>query len=94
MFPGYGLPGQGIADMLNRQLRQIELLELLALGAEFQFRLAGTVTAAWAGPDRAAERADAVTVTPHEGQGWGTLAAALEARATGSSAGGLMAWTL
>ena len=47
----------GIADMLGRQLRQIELLELLALGAEFQFRLAATVTAAWAEQDRAAERA-------------------------------------
>lgn len=178
MLPRHGLPGQGMEDVLKRRLRQIELLELLALGAEFQFRLAGTVTAAWAGPDRAAERAgrrpelsgvltgrfalaaqdwadidpDAVTVTPHEGQGWGTLAvsgtgrgrrmraslplgwlaevwacglsvvnghlvvaverpgyprarvlalaapdaapAPLEARATGSSAGGLMAWTL
>lgn len=47
----------GIADMLGRQLRQIELLELLALGAEFQFRLAATVTAAWAEQDKAAERA-------------------------------------
>jgi hypothetical protein len=91
--------GPGIADMLGRQLRQIELLELLALGAEFQFRLAATVTAAWAGQDKAAERAsrrpeisgvltgrfalaaqdwadidpDAVTVTPHEGPGWGAL---------------------
>jgi hypothetical protein len=174
---GRPLPGHGIEDTLNRQLLQIELLELLALGAEFQFRLAGTVTAAWAVPDRAEARAgrrpefsgvltgrfalaardwagidpDAVTVTPHEGQGWGSLVvsgtgrgrrlraslplgwlaevwacglavvggrlvvaverpgyprarvlalatpdsapAPLEARATGSSAGGLMAWT-
>jgi len=93
------LGAAGMEEVLRRQLRQVELLELLALGAEFQFRLAGTVTAAWAGPDRAAERArrrpelsgvltgrfalaardwagvdpDAVTVTPHEGDGWGTL---------------------
>src|SRR5215475_6951457 len=94
------LPGAGIGDILARQERRIELLALLALGAEFQFRLAGTVTAAWAAPERAAERAsrraefagvltgrfalaaqdwagidpDAVTVTPHEGPGWGTIA--------------------
>jgi hypothetical protein len=91
--------GPGMEEMLRRQLQQIELLELLALGPEFQFRLAGTVTAAWAEQDRAQDRAsrrpelsgvltgrfalaaqdwlgidpDAVTVTPHEGQGWGTL---------------------
>ena len=91
--------GPGLQDVLRRQLRQIELLELLALGAEFQFRLAGMVTAAWAGPGRAGDRAsrrpelsgvltgrfapaaqewlgvdpDTVTVTPHEGPGWGTL---------------------
>jgi hypothetical protein len=89
----------GLEEMFLRQQRQVELLQLLALGAEFQFRLAGTVTAAWAGPERAAARAgrrpelsgvltgrfalaaqdwtgidpDAVTVTPHEGPGWGTL---------------------
>jgi hypothetical protein len=99
-FAGAGmLPGSGMADMVRRQLLQIELLELLALGPEFQFRLAGTVTAAWAGPDRADDRAsrrpelsgvltgrfapaaqdwlgvdpDTVTVTPHEGPGWGTM---------------------
>lgn len=96
---GGGGSQPAIAEIMNRQLRQVELLELLALGAEFQFRLAGTVTAAWAGPDLATERTgrrpefsgvltgrfalaaqewlgidpDAVTVTPHEGPGWGTL---------------------
>jgi hypothetical protein len=91
--------GAGMADMVRRQLLQVELLELLALGSEFQFRLAGTVTAAWSGPDRADARArrrpelsgvltgrfapaaqdwlgidpDTVTVTPHEGPGWGTM---------------------
>lgn len=99
-FAGAGmLPGTGVADIVRRQLLQIELLELLALGPQFQFRLAGTVTAAWAAPGRAADRAsrrpelsgvltgrfapaardwlgidpDAVTVTPHEGPGWGTI---------------------
>jgi hypothetical protein len=92
-------PGYGIDEAL-RQMDRIELLELLTLGPEFQFRLSGTVSAAWAAPDRAGERAgrqpaftaaltgrlapaagdwlgigpDAVTVTPHEGPGWGTLA--------------------
>jgi hypothetical protein len=56
-FGGAGvLHGGGLADVLRRQLLQIELLELLALGPEFQFRLAGTVTSAWAGPDRAQDR--------------------------------------
>jgi hypothetical protein len=55
--PASRLGATGMEEVLRRQLRQVELLELLALGAEFQFRLAGTVTAAWAGPDRAAERA-------------------------------------
>ena len=96
------LPATGprIDEARRRQLDRIELLELLALGAEFQFRLSGTVSAAWAAPDRAGERAehrpaftaaltgrlapaagdwlgigpDTVTVTPHEGPGWGTLA--------------------
>jgi hypothetical protein len=102
-FAGFGgagiLLGGGVADVLRRQLLQIELLELLALGPQFQFRLAGTVTAAWAGPDRADDRAsrrpelsgvltgrfapaahdwlgidpDTVTVTPHEGPGWGAV---------------------
>ncbi len=177
---GFRYPSAGpvMEEVLRRQAQQRELLELLALGAEFQFRLAGTVTAAWAGADRAAERAarrpelsgvltgrfalaardwadiepDAVTVAPHEGPGWGTLTVSgsgrgrrlraslplgwlagvwacglavvdgclvvaveqpgypdarvlalaapdsepvsLRARATGSSAGGLMTWTL
>jgi hypothetical protein len=94
-----GFPGSGKEEVIRRHLQQIELLELLALGPEFQFRLAGTVIAAWAGPDRADDRAarrpelsgvltgrfapaaqqwlgidpDAVTVTPHEGPGWGSL---------------------
>ncbi len=89
----------GMAETLRRQQQRLELLELLALGAALQFRLSGTVCAAWAGPDRADARAsrrpelaaaltgrfapaaeewlgidpDAVTVTPHEGPGWGTM---------------------
>lgn len=172
------LPGSQMQDMLRRQLMQVELLQLLALGPDFQFRLAGTVTAAWAGPGKAGDRAgrrpelsgvltgrfapaaqewlgvdpDAVTVVPHDGPGWGTMQVtgagrgrrlraalplgwlsgvwacglavlgghlvvavqepgyprarvlalpapdaepvALEARATGSSRGGLVTWTL
>ncbi|HMD94907.1 MAG TPA: hypothetical protein VKG80_19925 [Trebonia sp.] len=91
--------GPGIDEARRRQVERIELLELLALGPGFQFRLSGTVSAAWAGRDRADARArhgpaftaaltgrfapaaeewldidpDAVTVTPHEGPGWGTL---------------------
>jgi len=93
-------PASSIDEARRRQVDRIELLELLALGPEFQFRLSGTVSAAWAAPDRAGERAgrrpaltaaltgrlapaagdwlgigpDTVTVTPHEGPGWGTLA--------------------
>jgi hypothetical protein len=52
-----GFPGSRIEDVINRHIQQIELLELLALGPEFQFRLAGTVIAAWAGPDRLDDRA-------------------------------------
>ena len=99
--------GPGIEEARRRQVQRIELLELLALGAGFQFRLTGTVIAAWAEPSRADERAahrpaltaaltgrfapaardwlgidpDAVTVTPHEGPGWGALAV------TGTGAG-------
>ncbi|HTZ25910.1 MAG TPA: hypothetical protein VMC83_18085 [Streptosporangiaceae bacterium] len=91
--------GSSMAETLRRQQQRLELLELLALGAALQFRLSGAVCAAWAGPDRAAERAsrrpelaaavtgrfapaaeewlgidpDAVTVTPHEGPGWGSV---------------------
>lgn len=104
-LPGPGMPG--MEDVLRRQIQQIELLELLALGREFQFRLAGTVIAAWAGPDRRDDRArrrpelsgvltgrfapaaqewlgidpDMVTVTAHEGPGWGDL------RVTGTGRG-------
>lgn len=89
----------GMAETLQRRQQRIELLELLSLGAALQFRLSGTVCAAWAAPDRADDRAghqpelaaaltgrfapaaqewlgidpDAVTVTPYEGPGWGTL---------------------
>jgi hypothetical protein len=92
-------PAPGMAETLRRQQQRLELLELLALGAALQFRLSGAVCAAWAGPDRADERAshrpelaaaltgrfapaaeewlgidpDAVTVTPHEGPGWGSV---------------------
>jgi hypothetical protein len=92
--------GPGIEESRRRQVQRIELLELLALGPRFQFRLTGTVAAAWAGPDRTDDRAerrpaftaaltgrfapaarewlgidpDAVTLTPHEGPGWGTIA--------------------
>jgi hypothetical protein len=52
-----GFPGSRKDDVIRRQMQQIELLELLALGPEFQFRLAGTVIAAWAGPDRLDDRA-------------------------------------
>jgi hypothetical protein len=88
-----------MAETLRRQQQRLELLELLALGAALQFRLSGAVGAAWAGPDRADERAshrpelaaaltgrfapaaeewlgidpDTVTVTPHEGPGWGAM---------------------
>jgi len=47
----------GMAETLRRQQQRLELLELLALGAALQFRLSGAVCAAWAGPDRADERA-------------------------------------
>jgi hypothetical protein len=89
----------GMAETMRRQQQRLELLELLALGAALQFRLSGAVCAAWAGPDRADERAshrpelaaaltgrfapaaeewlgidpDTVTVTPHEGPGWGSV---------------------
>jgi hypothetical protein len=52
-----GLPGSRKEDAIRRLLQQIELLELLALGPQFQFLLAGTVIAAWAGPDREGDRA-------------------------------------
>lgn len=88
-----------MAEHIRRQQRRVEVLELLSLGPALQFRLSGAVCAAWAGPDRAAERAahrpelaaaltgrfapaaaewlgidqDAVTVAPHEGDGWGSV---------------------
>jgi len=89
----------GMAENLRRQVQRIELFELLALGTALQFRLSGTVCAAWAEPAKSEERAgrrpelaaaltgrfapaaqewlgidpDAVTVTLHEGPGWGTM---------------------
>jgi hypothetical protein len=102
--PGLGAPAPaiplGMRENLRRHQQRIELFELLALGPALQFRLSGTVCAAWAEPDRSEDRADrrrpalaaaltgrfapaaqewlgidpdAVTVTPHEGQGWGTV---------------------
>jgi hypothetical protein len=90
---------RGGEEFARRAKQRFELLELLALGPEFQFRLSGAVAAAWAADERAGERAerrpeltaaltgrfapvaaewlgidpDAVTLTPHEGPGWGTL---------------------
>jgi hypothetical protein len=103
----YAPSGPDIEEARRRQVQRLELLELLALGTGFQFRLTGTVIAAWAERGRADERAahrpaltaaltgrfapaardwlgidpDAVTVTPHEGPGWGALAV------TGTGAG-------
>ena len=100
--PGWGIQSAlapGMAETLRRHQQRLELLELLALGSALQFRLSGTVCAAWAELDRAGERAghrpelaaaltgrfapaaeewlgidpDAVTVTPHEGSGWGAV---------------------
>lgn len=126
-------------EFARRARERAEVLELLALGPEFQFRLSGTVAAAWAANDqpardqeagdqsarnktaghqaardeaageRAEQRAgrrpeltaaltgrfapvaaewlgidpDAVTITPHEGPGWGTLSLTAD-RNTGS----------
>jgi hypothetical protein len=89
----------GMGEAARSESQRAELLQLLALGPAFQFRLAAAVADAWADPGRADERArhrpeltaaltgrfapaarewlgidpDAVTVTPHEGPGWGTL---------------------
>ena len=97
---GPRLAGLGGEEFARRARQRFELLELLALGPEFQVRLSGTVAAAWAADDRAGERAerrpeltaaltgrfapaaaewlgidpDLVTIAPHEGPGWGTLA--------------------
>lgn len=97
-------------ELARRARNRVELLELMALGPEFQFRLSGAVAAAWADPERAGERAarrpelaaaltgrfapvaaewlgidpDAVSVTPHEGPGWGSLAVAGDGRLTGA----------
>lgn len=107
-WPGPRQPGPS-ACRSSRSI-QAELLELLALGPEFQFRLSGTVAAAWAAGDRQGERAergpeltaaltgrfapvaaewlgidpDAVTITPHEGPGWGTLSVSGGGELTGA----------
>jgi hypothetical protein len=47
----------GMAETVRRQQQRIEMIELLALGSALQFRLSGAVCAAWAGPDKAGERA-------------------------------------
>jgi hypothetical protein len=55
---GPGLAG-GVSsgeEVLMRVRRQFEVLELLALGPAFQFRLSGEVAAAWASQDRAGDR--------------------------------------
>ena len=59
MRPGAIGAAPGMEEAFRRQLRRVELMELLALGPPFQFRLAGEVSAAWAVPERAAERAAA-----------------------------------
>jgi hypothetical protein len=58
----------------GRAREQLDLLELLALGPEFQFRLSGTVAAAWA------ERADAPQRTGERAWPLPELAAALTGR--------------
>jgi hypothetical protein len=50
LVPGHNLP----ADLLRRVQARIDMLHLLSLGPAFQFRLAGTVAAAWATPRPAA----------------------------------------
>ena len=103
------IAARGGEEFARRAKERIEILELLALGPEFQFRLSGTVAAAWAAGERARERAergpelaaaltgrfapaaaewlgidpDEVTITPHEGPGWGALSLA-EGRLTGT----------
>jgi hypothetical protein len=44
-------------EFARKALQRFEVLELLALGTAFQFRLSGTVTAAWAEASRAEARA-------------------------------------
>jgi hypothetical protein len=53
----YAAAGPGMEEARRRQVQRLELLELLALGTGFQFRLTGTVIAAWAEPGRADVRA-------------------------------------
>ncbi|MBO0806186.1 MAG: hypothetical protein J2P25_24325 [Nocardiopsaceae bacterium] len=65
---GTGGPGPGAysstltitggEEFARRAKERFELLELLALGPELQFRLSGAVAAAWAGDERAGERAE------------------------------------
>jgi hypothetical protein len=65
-IPGGGRAGQPQHRPADRaRERRLELLALLALGTEFQVRLAGTVAAAWAeGGARAADRAAASRSRP------------------------------
>jgi len=46
----------GMRENLRREQQRIELFELLALGPALQFRLSGTVCAAWAEPGRSEDR--------------------------------------
>jgi hypothetical protein len=103
--PGGFRPASGLSSRISGELsrfraQRLETLALLALGPALQFRLSGTVAAAWAdGGTKAAARAahrpaltaalagrlapaahawlgidpDQVTVTVHEGPGWGAL---------------------
>jgi hypothetical protein len=50
--------GAGGDEFSRRARERLEVLELLALGREFQFRLSGAVAAAWAAEDRAQQRAE------------------------------------
>lgn len=52
------MAGPGGEEFARRAKERFELLQLLALGPEFQFRLSGAVAAAWAAGWRAAERAE------------------------------------
>jgi hypothetical protein len=52
------LPGRVGEEFSGRVKQRFEMLELLALGPEFQFRLSGAVAAAWAVGQRAGDRAE------------------------------------
>src|SRR5215469_13052522 len=57
LHPVGSSPARAIAEEMTRRVQaRTELLELMAVGPAFQFRLAGTVTASWAEDSRAVER--------------------------------------